>query len=155
MKNSRLMRQTTDFGSLEYLEYVAAISSPCFSMFFRCPAPPPSSTSGCGTARHRRWAMAAMFAMFGAMSVEPGQDPEPLPPMLLKVWPVIALGAMGWLIAAAAAFLVPALGSWRPVILAGLGTGLLGTGIFVWQRTAARRGARGAQTGLEIYLDPK
>ena len=65
------------------------------------------------------------------------------------------VGALGWLIAAAAAFLVPALQSWRPVTLAGLGTGVLGTSIFVWQLAAARRGARGAQAGLETFLDPK
>jgi hypothetical protein len=99
--------------------------------------------------------------MFIAMSTEPGPSPEPspepppLPPVLLEVWPVIAVGALGWLLAAAAAFLVPALQSWRPVTLAGLGTGVLGTGIFVWQLAAARRGARGAQAGLETYLDPK
>jgi hypothetical protein len=29
-----------------------------------------------------------------------------------------------------------------------LATGLIGTSIFVWQRNAARRGARGAQTGF-------
>jgi hypothetical protein len=95
--------------------------------------------------------------MFIAMSTEPGHSPEPppLPPMLLEVWPVIAVGALGWLLAAVAAFVVPALQSWRPVTLAGLGTGLLGTGIFVWQLAAARRGARGAQAGLETYIDPK
>lgn len=99
--------------------------------------------------------------MLIAMSTEPGHSPEPspepppLPPMLLEVWPVIAVGALGWLLATAAAFLVPALQSWRPVTLAGLGTGLLGTGIFVWQLAAARRGARGAQAGLETFLDPK
>ncbi|ORW71457.1 DUF2530 domain-containing protein [Mycobacterium saskatchewanense] len=88
------------------------------------------------------------------MSVEPGQPPEapPLPPALLHVWPFIALGALGWLIAAAAAFLVSGLESWRPVTLAGLGVGLLGTSIFVWQLAAVRRGARGAQSGLENYL---
>jgi Protein of unknown function (DUF2530) len=89
------------------------------------------------------------------MSDEPGQIPEapPLPTPLLQVWPFIALGALGWLIATAAAFLVPRLESWRPVALAGLGVGLLGTGIFVWQLAAARRGARGAQSGLESFLD--
>ena len=49
----------------------------------------------------------------------------------------------------------PALQSWRPVTLAGLGIGVLGTSIFVLQLAAARRGARGAQTGLENYLDHK
>lgn len=93
--------------------------------------------------------------MLIAMSVEPGQNREapPLPPALLNAWPFIALGALGWLVAAAAAFLVPALQCWRPLTLAGLGVGLLGTSIFVLQLAAARRGARGAQDGLENYLD--
>ena len=38
--------------------------------------------------------------------------------------------------------------------LAGLGVGLLGTTIFLWQRDAARRGARGAQTGLTTQRNP-
>jgi hypothetical protein len=90
------------------------------------------------------------------MSDEP-ELPEvpPLPRVLLEVWPVIAVGAVGWLIAVAAAFVVPSLQSWRPVTLAGLGVTLLGTSIFVWQLAAARRGARGAQAGLETYLEPK
>ncbi|MGH3971239.1 MAG: DUF2530 domain-containing protein [Mycobacterium sp.] len=85
------------------------------------------------------------------MSVESGKNPELplLPPALLEVWPVIAVGALAWLIAALAAFTVPHLDAWRPVTLAGLGVGVLGTGIYLWQRDAARRGARGAQTGLE------
>ncbi len=92
--------------------------------------------------------------MLIAMSVEPGPSPEapPLPSALLQVWPFIALGALGWLVAAAAAFLVPGLETWRPMTLAGLGVGLLGTSIFVLQLAAARRGARGAQTGLETFL---
>ncbi|WP_421844261.1 DUF2530 domain-containing protein [Mycobacterium sp.] len=91
------------------------------------------------------------------MTAEPGQTPEapPLPGALLEVWPFIAVGALAWLVAAAAAFLVPELESWRPVTVAGLGVGLLGTGLFVWQLAAARRGARGAQAGLETHLDPK
>lgn len=91
------------------------------------------------------------------MSSDPAQSPEPppLPPALLEVWPVITVGALGWLNATAAAFFIPSLESWRPVTIAGLGTGVLGTGIFVWQLAAARRGARGAQAGLETYLDPK
>ena len=93
--------------------------------------------------------------MLIAMSVEPGQNREapPLPPALLNAWPFIALGALGWLVAAAAAFFVPTLHSWRPLTLAGLGVGVLGTSIFILQLAAARRGARGAQAGLENYLD--
>ena len=85
------------------------------------------------------------------MSVEPGEDPPPtpLPAGFLEVWPVIIVGAVGWLIAAVAAFAIPALQTWRPLTLAGLGVGLLGTTIFLWQRDASRRGTRGAQVGLE------
>ncbi|HZU47186.1 MAG TPA: DUF2530 domain-containing protein [Mycobacterium sp.] len=90
------------------------------------------------------------------MSTEPHETPKPpsLPAGLLEVWPVIGVGALGWLAATVAAFTVSALDTWRPVTVAGLATGLLGTGIFVWQRDAARRGARGAQTGLGHRRDP-
>jgi Protein of unknown function (DUF2530) len=84
------------------------------------------------------------------MSEEPGKivEPPPLPAVLLDPWPIIAIGALAWLVAAVAAFAVPALTTWRPLTLAGLAVGVLGTSIFLWQRAAARRGARGAQTGL-------
>ena len=72
----------------------------------------------------------------------------PLPAVLLDPWPIIAIGALAWLIAAVAAFAIPALTTWRPLTLAGRAVGVLGTSIFLWQRAAARRGARGAQTGL-------
>jgi hypothetical protein len=75
-------------------------------------------------------------------------EPPPLPARLQEQWPVIAAGAFLWLIATVLAFTVPALETWRPVSLAGLGVGVLGTSIFLWQRSAALRGARGAQTGL-------
>ncbi|HWF70476.1 MAG TPA: DUF2530 domain-containing protein [Mycobacterium sp.] len=90
------------------------------------------------------------------MSVEPAKslDPPMLPAALLDVWPVIALGALAWLVAAVAAFVIPALETWRPLTLAGLGVGVLGTSIFLWQREAASRGARGAQTGLQYQPNP-
>jgi Protein of unknown function (DUF2530) len=92
--------------------------------------------------------------MLIAMSNEPGQSREapPLPSALLHIWPFIAVGVLGWIIALAAAFLVPSLQSWRPVTIAGLGVSALGTSIFMLQLAGARRGARGAQTGLESYL---
>jgi len=76
-----------------------------------------------------------------------------LPAALLEVWPVIAVGALAWLVAAVAAFVVPALQTWRPLTVAGLAVGLLGTTVFLWQRDAARRGTRGAQTGLQFHHD--
>ncbi|WP_144206334.1 DUF2530 domain-containing protein [Mycobacterium tilburgii] len=89
------------------------------------------------------------------MSAEPCPSPQPptLPPALLRAWPFITIGALGWLSVAIAAFLVPSLQSWRPVALAGLGTGVLGTSIFLLQLAGARRGERGAQAGLEAFLD--
>ena len=75
-------------------------------------------------------------------------EPPALPAKLLEPWPVIAVLAVAWLIATVLAFTVPELHDWRPVTVAGLGVGLLGTSIFVWQRRAVRRGSRGAQSGL-------
>jgi hypothetical protein len=91
-----------------------------------------------------------------AMPAEPARDPTPppLPAALLDPWPIIAFGALAWFIAAVAAFAVPSLVTWRPMTLAGLAVGVLGTSIFLWQRHAARRGARGAQTGLTTPGSP-
>jgi hypothetical protein len=75
-------------------------------------------------------------------------EPPPLPAALLQPWPVIVVIAAGWLIAVILAFTVPDLHHWRPVTIAGLGVGVFGTSIFLWQRRAVRRGSRGAQTGL-------
>jgi hypothetical protein len=80
----------------------------------------------------------------------PAPQPPELPARLLEQWPVIAAGAAAWLVATVLAFTVPALEGWRPVSIAGLAVGVLGTSIFLWQRSAAQRGARGAQTGLTI-----
>lgn len=78
----------------------------------------------------------------------PQIEPPALPPRLLDPWAVIIAITIGWLVALALAFTVPALHDWRPVTVAGLGVGVLGTSIFLWQRSAARRGSRGAQRGL-------
>jgi Protein of unknown function (DUF2530) len=80
----------------------------------------------------------------------PAPEPPPLPSALLEPWPVIAVGAALWLAVTVLAFTVPSIETWRPISIAGLGTGVLGTSIFLWQRSAARRGARGAQTGLTL-----
>lgn len=75
-------------------------------------------------------------------------QPPTLPARLLDPWPVILVIAAGWLIVTVLAFTVAALHTWRPFTVAGLGIGVLGTSIFLWQRRAVRRGARGAQSGL-------
>ena len=75
-------------------------------------------------------------------------EPPALPAVLLKPWPVIVVIAAGWLIALVLAFTVSGLHEWRPVTVAGLGVGVLGTSIVLWQRRAVRRGSRGAQSGL-------
>ena len=84
-----------------------------------------------------------------ATPTEPQPEPPPLPVVLLRPWPVIYVIAAGWLVAAILAFTVPVLHDWRPVTVAGLGVGVLGTSIFLWQRSAVRRGSRGAQRGLD------
>ncbi|MBU3685877.1 MAG: DUF2530 domain-containing protein [Mycobacterium sp.] len=84
-------------------------------------------------------------------SPEPPPEVPALPAALLNPRPVIAVGALLWMLATVAAFVAPALHTWRPVTVAGLGVGVLGTSIYLWQRAAARRGARGAQTGLDSH----
>ena len=79
---------------------------------------------------------------------ETAPEPPALPAALLEPWPVIVVIAAGWLVAVVLAFMVPGLHDWRPTTIAGLGVGVLGTSIFLWQRSAVRRGSRGAQSGL-------
>lgn len=76
-------------------------------------------------------------------------QPPTLPAILLKPWPVIVAIASAWAIAAILAFTVASLHEWRPYTVAGLGVGALGTSIWLVQRRAARRGSRGAQSGLD------
>ena len=91
----------------------------------------------------------------GYGGLEMPSDSEPTPPplsaALLNPRPVIAAGALLWALAAIAAFTIPALHSWRPITVAGLGVGVFGLSLFLWQRAAARRGSRGAQTGMDQH----
>lgn len=85
--------------------------------------------------------------------MDPDPQPPALPAALTDPRPVIGAGALLWAVVAVAAFTWPALHGWRPVAVAGLGVGVVGLSIFLWQRSAARRGVRGAQTGLERQPD--
>jgi hypothetical protein len=79
----------------------------------------------------------------------PNENAVPeLPARLRDPRPAIAVGAALWALAAVGAFALPALEHWRPVTLAGIGVSIFGLSLFLWQRSAARRGARGAQSGL-------
>ncbi|MBF6349568.1 MULTISPECIES: DUF2530 domain-containing protein [Nocardia] len=71
------------------------------------------------------------------------------PPWLTDPRPVLALGSALFAIATVVVWLGG--DRWetaRPVCLMGLAVGLLGYTIFVVQRRGARRGDKGAQTGL-------
>ena len=82
------------------------------------------------------------------MTMSSDPEPPPLPARLLNPRPVILVGVALWVLTTVAAFVVPALESWRPIAVAGLGVSVIGTSIFGWQASAARRGSRGAQTGI-------
>jgi len=80
--------------------------------------------------------------------------PPPLPRRLTEAGTVVAVGTALWLVGALA-LLVAWLVAGRPLdiwfITCGTGATLGGVGyaIFRWQRSAARRGSRTAQPGVE------
>ncbi|MGD9525828.1 DUF2530 domain-containing protein [Pseudonocardia sp.] len=81
-------------------------------------------------------------------------DPPALPARLSRISTVIGVGSVLW--AGAAVALLAAhlltgrpLDVWFSTCVAGALLGAVGWGIFTWQRAAARRGSRSAQTGLE------
>jgi hypothetical protein len=76
------------------------------------------------------------------------RDVPPLPPALTRMRTVIGVGTVLWLVAAAVV-LVTGPPSLLATCLVGAGLGGVGWAIFAWQRAAARRGSRTAQSGLE------
>ncbi|MEU1545946.1 DUF2530 domain-containing protein [Nocardia sp. NPDC005745] len=72
-----------------------------------------------------------------------------LPPRLTDPRPVLAVGSVLWLIATVVVWAGgDRWASARPVCLMGLVVGLLALVIYLVQRRGARRGDKGAQTGL-------
>ncbi|MFD6857169.1 DUF2530 domain-containing protein [Rhodococcus sp. NPDC060086] len=64
--------------------------------------------------------------------------------------PALAIGTAFWAIASLVVLFAD--DRWSdalPVCIAGIIVGLLGTSLFLIQRSASRRGRRGAQTGLD------
>jgi hypothetical protein len=76
------------------------------------------------------------------------RDLPPLPPAFTRMRTVIGVGTILWLAAAAVALVTG-----PPLVLmtclVGAGLGGVGWAVFAWQRAAARRGSRTAQSGLE------
>ena len=76
------------------------------------------------------------------------RDLPPLPAALTRMRTVIGIGTVLWLVAAAVVLVTG-----PPLLLAtclvGAGLGGVGWAVFAWQRSAARRGSRTAQSGLE------
>lgn len=73
-----------------------------------------------------------------------------LPRKLAEPTPVVVVGTVLWL-AAVIVFGIVDWGDWGIgfwTSLAGFGLGVVGFGVFQWQRTASRRGSRGAWKGL-------
>ena len=72
-----------------------------------------------------------------------------IPPRFTDPRPVLAVGTGLWVLAVVG---ILATGDrferYLPICLAGFAVGALGTLIFTIQRRAARRGSKGAQTGL-------
>ncbi|MFI9010416.1 DUF2530 domain-containing protein [Actinosynnema sp. NPDC053489] len=80
----------------------------------------------------------------------PLPPPPALPPRLADPVPVVVAGTALWFVAFA---LVLLFGRDQSTLLwtclAGGVLGFIGYGIFAWQRSAARRGSKTAQQGLE------
>ncbi|WP_425484843.1 DUF2530 domain-containing protein [Amycolatopsis anabasis] len=81
------------------------------------------------------------------------RPPPELPKQLTALFPVVVVGTVLWLIGFAILF-VAYLGSdgppgvWLWTTVAGAALGFIGMPIMLWQRAAARRGSKTAQTGL-------
>ena len=72
-----------------------------------------------------------------------------LPRVLIDPRPAVLACVLGWLVAIVVALIVAGpSASVLPTCYAGLGVGALGVGVFLAQRSAARRGVRGSQSGL-------
>lgn len=76
-----------------------------------------------------------------------------LPPRLTALFPLVVAGALAWFVGIVV-FAIRDFGAgrgpsvWLWTCVAGVGLSFIGMGIMTWQRAAARRGSRSAQTGL-------
>ena len=76
-----------------------------------------------------------------------------LPLRLTALFPIVVVGTLAWA-AGLVVFAVRDLGAghapsvWLWTCVAGIVISFIGMGIMTWQRAAARRGSRAAQTGI-------
>lgn len=95
--------------------------------------------------------------MAGSINAQGAKDtPRPvpeLPPRLVDLFPIVVVGTALWL-TGFFVLLIDAIvtrtppGVWLWTTVAGVVISCMGLGIMVWQRAAARRGSKSAQTGL-------
>lgn len=76
------------------------------------------------------------------------RPPPELPKPLLDLWPVVVAGTAAWFVAFLVLAVIGVTGIWFWTTLSGGVLGLVGLAVMGWQRSAARRGSRGAQRGL-------
>ena len=79
------------------------------------------------------------------------RDVPPLPPAFTRVRTVVGVGTLLWLAAAVVVLVTDPAPMTLALLTCVVGAGLGGVGwaIFAWQRAAARRGSRTAQSGIE------
>lgn len=82
-----------------------------------------------------------------AESAQP--SPPPLPPRFNQVTTLLAVGTVLWIVAAVVAALVRPPDIVLLTCVVGAVLGGVGYSVFAWQRSAARRGSRTAQRGLQ------
>jgi Protein of unknown function (DUF2530) len=81
-------------------------------------------------------------------------DPPPLAPPFTRMSTVVGVGTLLWLVAATVVLVAILMGAPLPPLVlttcvVGAVLGGLGWALFAWQRSAARRGSRTAQQGVE------
>lgn len=79
-------------------------------------------------------------------------NPPSLPSRFSDMPTIVGIGSVLWAVAAVVLLLAGRTGLEFTTCVVGALLGGVGYGIFRWQRSAARRGSRGAQQGLDDQL---
>lgn len=79
---------------------------------------------------------------------KPAKEPPELSKRLVDAWIPAITGTSAWFVAFVVLLVVGVAPVWIFTALAGVLLGFLGIALMFWQRSASRRGVRGAQRGL-------